>query len=84
MVIDQMRRLGLSHLIGILRQEILHCPTIGPPRRFKWMPTLVDSESEDSSSGNREQPLQETIAVGTSWLPREIITQSSTTVPYIP
>lgn len=49
MLINQMRWLELSHLSGVLSQEIPHDPTVGPPRRSKRIVTTISNENEETT-----------------------------------
>lgn len=56
MVVDQMRRLRLSHLIGESSVEIPYGPALAPPRRPKWLASLFRTKNEELACATKETP----------------------------
>lgn len=67
MVVEQIRRLGLGHLINVPSMEFPHGIAPGLPRRPKRLETPVDIDVKDSSSWKDERTLQESATMGTTW-----------------
>lgn len=84
LVVDEMRWLGLVHLIGIANVGCRNDPK-PRSRRAKWLATPVRIDAEDSSPDEGEYSSQEHIVKGMLWQPTQgSMLDKASQQPYTP